>query len=160
MISIVVARDKNGVIGKDNTLPWHLPADLQYFKSVTIGGRVLMGRNTYDSIGKALPGRDNIVITSRALDFEEGSRLVVRNHLVNALYEFGNDTELFVIGGSQVFQEALPYVTRIYVTQIDEEFEGDTFFHFNEEEWKLVTRIRGLKDEKNPYSYQYLVYEK
>lgn len=160
MISLVLAMDKNGLIGNKNELPWHLPNDLQYFKGLTSGNRVLMGRNTYDSIGKALPDRDNIIITSRPLDYEEGSRLVVRSRLVDSLLEFGNNGDLFVIGGAKVFEQAIPYASRIYLTRIQEEFEGDTYFYFDESEWKIVSRVKGLKDDQNPYHYEYLVYER
>lgn len=160
MISIVVAASKNGVIGKDNKLPWSLPNDLKYFKSLTIGNRVLMGRNTYESIGRPLPDRDNIVVTTRPLDYPEGSRLTIRNNLVDALLEFGNNAELYVIGGANVYEQALPYASRIYLTRIEEEFEGDTFFRFNEEEFKVVSRVKGRKDEQNPYVHNYLLYER
>lgn len=161
LISLVVAADKNGVIGKDNKLPWKLPNDLAYFKSLTLGNRVLMGRNTYNSIGHPLDGRDNIVVTSKPLDYPEGSRITLRNNLINTLLEFGNNNaELFVIGGASVYEQALPYATRIYLTRINEEFDGDTYFNFNEDEFKLVTRVRGRKDDNNPYSYHYLVYER
>lgn len=160
MISLVVAASDNGVIGKDNKLPWHLPNDLKYFKGLTLGNRVLMGRNTYESIGKPLDGRDNIVVTSRPLEYPEGSRVVVRERLTEALLEFGGNAELFVIGGAKVFEQALPYASRIYLTLIHETFEGDTFFKYNPDEWKIVSKSRGLKDDKNLYSHTFLVLER
>jgi dihydrofolate reductase len=160
MISFIVAMDKNQVIGKDNELPWHLPADLAYFKRITMGNPIIMGRKTHESIGRALPGRKNIIVT-RNLDYQS-STCTVLNHLEDVeKLEKESDEELFVIGGAEVFKELLSIADRLYVTHINHEFEGDTYFPVvNWENWKVLYQEKGIKDDKNPYDYEYVVYEK
>lgn len=157
MISLLWAMDENRAIGRNNQLPWHLPEDLKYFKRVTMGKPIAMGRKTYDSIGRPLPGRENIVITRRLGVTIEGCTVI---HDVNDLLQ-RNDEELFVIGGAEIFKEILPFADRLYVTEIREEFEADTFFpEFNLSDWELIESIPGMKDEKNPYNYDFLVYQR
>ncbi|MFS0863277.1 dihydrofolate reductase [Fredinandcohnia sp. 179-A 10B2 NHS] len=160
MISLLLAMDKNQLIGKDNDLPWRLPADLAYFKRVTMGHPIIMGRKTYDSIGRPLPGRENIIVTRDRNYQVEGCKVV---HSIDEIVQLGSETkeELFVIGGSEIFKEILPYADRLYITEIDEVFEGDTYFPaFKKNEWNLISSEKGIKDEKNPYEYTFLVYEK
>lgn len=159
MISFLLAMDKNRVIGKKNDMPWHLPADLSYFKKTTTGHPIVMGRKTHESIGKALPGRRNIIVT-RSLDYTaEGCEVV---HSVNeAIDLFHTDEEVFVIGGAELFDTFFPYADRLYITYIDESFDGDTYFpEMNEDEWKRIFTKEGTRDEKNPYSFTFLVYER
>lgn len=160
MISLLVALDKNRLIGRNNDLPWRLPADLAYFKRVTMGHTIIMGRKTYDSIGKPLPGRHNVIMT-RNKDFHvEGCTVIHTVDDILAMKESSNE-ELFVIGGAEIFEMVLPFTDRLYLTEIDEEFEGDTYFPtINEEEWQIVSKEKGIKDEKNPYDYFFVVYEK
>lgn len=160
MISFIFAMDKNRLIGKDNDLPWHLPNDLKYFKNVTSGHAVIMGRKTYESIGRPLPNRKNIVVTSnRDLDFPGCDILHSAEDVVQ--FATGSDEECFVIGGSTLYTELLPHADKLYMTKIDEAFEGDRFFpEFNEDEWEIVSRQKGLKDDKNPYDYEFLVYQR
>ncbi|MBD8068077.1 dihydrofolate reductase [Bacillus sp. PS06] len=159
MISLLVAIDKNRLIGKDNDLPWHLPADLAYFKQVTMGHSIVMGRKTYESIGRPLPGRENIVITRDESYSIEGCKVI---HSIDEILQLNSaDQELFVIGGSEIFKGILPFADKLYLTEIDEEFEGDTYFpeiHF--EDWELDSKEKGVKDEKNPYDYYFCVYKK
>lgn len=160
MISLLVAMDKNNVIGKDNTLPWHLPADLAYFKKVTMGHPIVMGRKTFDSIGRALPGRENIVITRDVNYHAEGITVI---HSIDEILSMRDKTEneIFVIGGAEIFNAILPYSDRLYITEIEAEFEGDTYFPtFDRSAWKLISEEKGPKNEKNPYDYSFLVYEK
>jgi dihydrofolate reductase len=160
MISFLVAIDKNRVIGKDNALPWRLPADLKFFKDVTMGHTIIMGRKTYESIGRALPGRENVVLTRDEHYHAEGCTIL---HYISDVEEMekNTDKELIVIGGAEIFKQTFPIADRLYITEIDEEFEGDTFFpEFNEEEWKVVSKKKGIKDEKNPYDYYFLVYDR
>ncbi|KAA0550134.1 dihydrofolate reductase [Bacillus sp. BGMRC 2118] len=160
MISFVVAMDNNCVIGEKNELPWHLPADLAYFKKVTMGKPIVMGRKTHESIGRVLPGRENIIITRN--EEYQAPGCVVIHHLdeIKKLDQEG-DTELCVIGGAELFRELLPVVDRLYITHIYHEFEGDTFFPYvNLDEWHVVSREQGVKDEKNPYDYEYVVYDR
>ncbi|HEO8421222.1 dihydrofolate reductase [Niallia sp. FSL W8-0635] len=160
MISLIVAMDINGVIGVNNQLPWHLPEDLKYFKEITTGHPIVMGRKTRDSIGRNLPNRENVVIT-RNQDYNcEGCTIF---HSVDEFYNWSNakDEEIFVIGGAELFAETLSNTDRLYITRINHEFEGDTFFPaLNWQEWKLVSEQKGIVDEKNIYSHVFYVYER
>ncbi|WP_369899853.1 dihydrofolate reductase [Bacillus manliponensis] len=160
MISLLVAMDKNRVIGKDNDLPWHLPADLAYFKKVTMGHHIIMGRKTFESIGRPLPGRTNVIIT-RNTDYKvEGCQVI---HSIDDVKKMSEETneELFVIGGAEIFKEVLSFANRLYITKIEEEFEGDTFFpEVSESEWEEVFVEQGVMDDKNPYTYYFCRYEK
>ena len=158
-ISLIVAISANNVIGKDNQLPWRLPADMKNFKQVTMGKPVIMGRNTYESIGKPLPGRTNIVITSKP-DYEAKGCTVVHS-LDTALAEVSASQEVMFIGGSTLYHEALPIVDRIYLTLIHSDFEGDTFFpHYNREQWHEVSRENFQPDEANPYPFSFIVMDR
>ncbi|PNE08454.1 MULTISPECIES: dihydrofolate reductase [Priestia] len=160
MISFIFAMDKNRLIGKGNSLPWHLPADLKFFKQVTTGHPVVMGRKTHESIGKPLPGRENIILT-RNISYDAKGCTVLNS--ISAIEEMGKKEkkEIFIIGGAEIYKLAFPIADRLYITTIDEEFEGDTYFpEFNESEWRLVSREKGLKDEKNPYDYYFTIYER
>jgi dihydrofolate reductase len=160
MISFLVAMDKNRVIGKDNSLPWHLPADLKFFKKVTMGHPIAMGRKTYDSIGKPLPGRENIIVT-RNLDYQPEGCTVL--HSIEDLIRYikSKNEEVFVIGGAQLFKETFSVADRLYITEIEYEFTGDTFFpEFDKSQWTLSGSEKGIKDEKNPYDYFFNVYDR
>ncbi|MGG1245522.1 dihydrofolate reductase DfrA [Bacillus spizizenii] len=159
MISFIFAMDANRLIGKDNDLPWHLPNDLAYFKKVTSGHSIIMGRKTYESIGRPLPNRKNIVVTSAPASEFPGCTVV--SSLRDVLDICSGSGECFVIGGAQLYTALFPYADRLYMTKIHHEFEGDRHFpEFDETNWKLVSSERGIKDEKNPYDYEFLVYEK
>lgn len=160
MLSLLVAMDKNRVIGKNNDLPWRLPADLAYFKKVTLGHPIIMGRKTHESIGRVLPGRQNIILTRNETYEAEGCTII---HHIDEIKELGakNKEELFVIGGAEIFQEVLPFADKLYITFIEEEFEGDTYFpEINEAEWQEIAREKGPRDDKNPYDYYFCVLEK
>lgn len=159
MISFLFAMGKNRVIGKDNQLPWHLPADLAYFKKKTMGHTIVMGRKTYESIGKPLPGRKNVVMT-RDIRYEADGCLVV--HSIDETRQlFHTDEEVFVIGGAKLFEALYSYADRLYVTYINEHFEGDAFFReIDDLEWKRISVEQGIKNEKNPYDYSFIVYER
>jgi dihydrofolate reductase len=160
MISFIVAMDENRVIGKDNELPWHLPEDLKFFKRTTMGHPIAMGRKTHESIGRVLPGRENIVIT-RQLDYKSNNATVFYPMEEFVEYCRKQDDEIFVIGGAEIFKETFAYADRLYITHIYEEFEGDTYFpEFNETEWELISCEKGIKDEKNPYKYEYRIYDR
>jgi len=157
MISLIVAHDKNRVIGYNNQMPWHLPGDLQYFKETTMGKPLIMGRKTFESIGRPLPGRRNIVITRNKEYHHEG--IEVASSLEEALKLAGNEKEIMVIGGEQIFKLALPIADRLYITQIYHEFKGDTYFPEYGDEWKIVSASEKY-ETKEGYTYQYLVYER
>jgi dihydrofolate reductase len=157
-ISFMVAMDIQQAIGLGNDLPWRLPADLAYFKRKTLNHTILMGRKTYESIGKPLPQRTNVVITRNEGFTAEGC--IVVHSVEEAAAQFAGE-ELFVIGGAEIFRLFMPVVDRLYITLIEHEFEADTFFpDFDIEEWTLVSSEDGVTDEKNPYTYTFLVYEK
>lgn len=161
MISFIVAMDENRVIGKNNQLPWHLPEDLKFFKRVTMGHPIIMGRKTYESIGRPLPGRENIIITRNEL-YQSDKCTVL--YSVDELLQYcrqNTNEEYFVIGGAEIFKQLIAHVDRLYITFIHEQFEGDTFFPpIDMSEWELISKEQGLRDENNPYRYEFLTYEK
>ncbi|SFC76123.1 dihydrofolate reductase [Bacillus sp. OV322] len=160
MISLMLAMDENRVIGKDNKLPWHLPADLQYFKKMTTGHSVIMGRKTFDSIGRLLPGRKNIILTKNKSFEAEGAEVYHNILELKKMAEREND-EVFVIGGAEIFKEMLPISDRLYITHIHHVFEGDVFFpEVAEEQWSRISLTPGEQDEKNKYPFDFAVYEK
>lgn len=153
-ITIVVAIAQNKAIGKNNQLLWHLPADLKHFKEITSGHTIIMGRKTYDSIGKPLPNRRNIVITRQALQLP-GCEVVPSLNAALALCQ--NETELYIIGGAQIYKEALPLTDTIYLTEVHQSFEADTFFpEICPEEWEEILRQNHAPDEKNALSYSFV----
>ncbi len=153
-ITIVVAIAQNKAIGKNNQLLWHLPADLKHFKEITSGHTIIMGRKTYDSIGKPLPNRRNIVITRQALQLP-GCEVVPSFNAALALCQ--NETELYIIGGAQIYKEALPLTDTIYLTEVHQSFEANTFFpEIRPEEWEEILRQNHAPDEKNALSYSFV----
>lgn len=160
MISLIVAMDQNRVIGKDNKLPWHLPADLQYFKKVTMGHPIVMGRKTFESIGRVLPGRENVIVT-RKQDFKAEGCVVLHDITQIKTFADNSDEEVFVIGGAEIFKEILPVTDRLYITEIHETFEGDTFFPvIDENEWDKISSNPGSIDEKNRYAHDFIILQK
>ncbi|TCT25512.1 dihydrofolate reductase [Melghiribacillus thermohalophilus] len=161
MISLLVAMDQNRLIGRNNQLPWHLPEDLRYFKKTTMGHTIVMGRKTFESIGKPLPGRENMVM-SRNRNFQPEGCVVI--HSWEPVMERNSrnpDQEIFVIGGQRLFEQAIAFADRMYITEIDEQFEGDTYFPaFDPSEWQLISKTKGKKDDQNPYDYSFCVYER
>lgn len=133
-INIIVARSRNGVIGKDGKLPWYLPEDLKFFKEKTMGFPVIMGRKTWESIGKPLKGRENVVLTKNP-SYEVKNATKVSS-LEEALTLFTGD--IFIIGGASLYRKALPLANRVWLTEIDEDFEGDASFDTLNKEWKLI----------------------
>lgn len=159
MISFVVAMDESGVIGKNNQLPWHLPRDLQHFKRVTMGKPIIMGRKTFESIGRPLPGRENIVLTRNQNWHVDGCTVFhSQDQLLDYLTKKA-DEEICVIGGSEIFRMFRDQVDKLYVTIIHHRFEGDTYFP--ELDWTCfeeISREKVAQDEKNPYDHEYIVY--
>lgn len=158
-ICLIVAFDENRLIGNNNTLPWHLPADLKHFKQITMGHHMIMGRKTFDSIGKPLPGRTSIIITRKNNLTIEGC--IVVNTLNEALKKCEGQEEVFIIGGAQIFECTLPLATDLFITQIHHSFEGDTFFpEVPESYWEEVSRVKNEPDEKNEWPYSFIHYRK
>jgi dihydrofolate reductase len=159
ILSIVVATGNNGEIGKDNRLLWHLPADMKYFKNLTTGHPIIMGRHTYDSIGKPLPNRRNIVITRQKDLLIEGVDVV--NSLEDAIELVKDAPEIMVIGGADVYKQALPLAKRIYITRVDTEPDADRFFpELNADDWNIHVNISNPADEKNIYSMTFQMLER
>lgn len=157
-ISIITAIDKNRLIGEKNNIPWKIPKDLEYFKRITMGKTIVMGRKTYESIGKLLDGRENIIITRNKDFIVEGGIII---HSLQELLEKYKNKELFVIGGGEIYQQFLPYASKLYITKIHHEFKGDTYFpEIKENEWIEIYVEKGIKDEENPYKYYYHVYQR
>jgi dihydrofolate reductase len=158
MISLVVAMAANRVIGKDNGMPWHMPADLKHFKALTLGKPIIMGRKTFESLGRALPGRDNMVISSNPDYVAPGAK--VYNSLSKAI-DATDAKEVMVIGGAQIFEQALPLADTLYVTLIDIVPEGDTFFpKWDPVCWKEVLREVHEPDSHNPHAYTFMTLKK
>lgn len=158
MISIIVAMSKNRVIGHDGKLPWHLPSDLHHFKQLTMGHKVIMGRKTYESLPskfRPLPGRENIVLSRREKLLDGKIRTFAS--LEYALDYSRDDSEVFVIGGQSVFEQTLPYVTRLYLTTVMIECEGDAYFPILKN-WKLLEKKPVFKEEGDEYSLCFAIF--
>lgn len=158
MISMIWAMGKDNALGCKNRMPWYLPADFAYFKKVTLGKPVIMGRKTFESIGKPLPGRKNIIITRDAAFRPEGCITV---DSIEGAEAYTTDTEAFIVGGAEIYKAFLPMADKLYITEIDKAFEADAFFpDIDYTQWRLVSSEAGIKDEKNPFDYRWLVYER
>lgn len=159
-LSLIVAMSQNRVIGRAGGLPWRLSADLQRFKSLTMGHHLVMGRKTFDSIGRALPGRTSIVIT-RQTAWQPPAGVLVAHDLAAALALAATDEELFVIGGGEIYRLALPQAERLYLTLVEAEIDGDTFFpEFAPSQWSLASDTPHPADAKNEYPHRFRVYER
>lgn len=158
IVSIVVAIADNHAIGKDNKLLWHLPKDLKHFKEITTGGTVIMGRKTYDSVGRPLPNRRNIIVTRQSITIE-GCEVV--NSVEAALALCANDAEVFIVGGAEIYRQAMHLTDRIYLTIVHDNFEADTYFPEIEENiWKETERQDHEADEKNAFAYSFITLER
>jgi len=160
MIHLVVAKSDNNVIGHDNQLIWHLPNDLKHFKEITTGHPIIMGRKTFESIGRALPNRTNIIITRNKNYSIENTKVA---HSLNEALELAKeiDENIFIIGGGKIYEQALDLVDILEVTEVHENFEGDTYFpEIDLNVWKEISRIKHHKDEKNKFDYSFVRYER
>ena len=159
ILSMIVAHADNRVIGKDNDMPWHLPADLAYFKRTTLGKPIIMGRKTYESIGRPLPGRKNIVISRDEEYRAEGFEVV--GSVEAALALVSDVEEVMVIGGGAIYKHCLSAAQRLYITHIDANIAGDTYFpEYDLNEWQLAVSEVKAADEKNNYQLRFNVYER
>ncbi|TSC74908.1 MAG: dihydrofolate reductase [Parcubacteria group bacterium Gr01-1014_30] len=158
-ISLIAALAKNRVIGKDNKLPWNLPADLKHFRDLTSGKSMIMGQKTFESIGRALPGRANIVLTRDKSFKPKGC--VVAYSIDEALKAAGDVEEVMVIGGGNVFSQFLPLAHKMYLTLIDHDFEGDAYFpEFDRADWQETKRVENLPHGENRYRYTFVTLER
>jgi dihydrofolate reductase len=156
-LTIIVATDSQRGIGINNTLPWRLPEDLAFFKKMTSGHPIIMGRKTFDSIGRPLPNRRNIVVTRNPEWQHDGVETALS---VPAALALADDAEVFIIGGAQIFAEALPHTQRLIITEIDKAFECDTFFPpIDKKEWKEVSREKH-HSEANQCDFAFVIYER
>jgi dihydrofolate reductase len=156
-LSLIVATAKNRVIGLNNTLPWHLPEDLKRFRALTTGHHIIMGRKTYDSLGRLLPGRTTVIVTRNQSYKVEGA--IVVHSLEDAIAACSNDQEVFLIGGAELYKDGLKLADKLYVTEIDAEFEGDAFFpEFNLSEWSAGEME--THTSTNGLGFRYLIYQR
>ena len=158
-ISIIAAMANGRVIGIDNTLPWRLPADLQHFKTMTMGKPILMGRKTYESIGRPLPGRTNVVVSRNDAYQPEG---VIKAHSIcEAFAQVIAHDEVMIVGGASFYDQMLPFANRLYLTLIHADFEGDAFFpDYDPADWREAARADHPADENNPHPYSFLILER
>lgn len=159
MLSLCVAMDENRLIGSNNALPWHLPADLKHFRNITMGKVIIMGRKTYESIGHALPGRLNIVLTyNRNFTLENCTVM----HTIKEVLSFSKDyDESVLIGGAKIYESFLPQIQRMYITRIHAKFVGDTYFpDYKSNQWREIEKQTYLADQKNSYNYTFAVLER
>lgn len=160
MIHLKVAKSDNNVIGQDNQLIWHLPNDLKHFKEITTGHPIIMGRKTFESIGRTLPNRTNIIITRNRNYSIENAKVV---HSLNEALELAKeiDENIFIIGGGKIYDQAIDFADILEVTEVHENFEGDTYFpEIDLNVWKEISRIKHYKDEKNEFDYSFVRYER
>lgn len=162
LISMIAAMAKNRVIGADNDMPWHLPADLAHFKRTTLGKPIIMGRRTYQSIGRALPGRLNIVVSRDPAYKLEDATVVSNCEQAIEVARLEGVDEVMIIGGGTIYQHFLPYCNRLYLTEIDLDVPGDTYFpdYQSVSTWQEKEREAHRKDEKNPYDYAFITLQK
>jgi len=159
-IAMIAAMAKNNVIGKDNDMPWHLPDDLKFFKSKTVGKPIIMGRKTFESIGcRPLPNRQNFVISRNAnLKFDG---VQVFSSVDEAIAGLSNEEEVIIMGGGQLYKEMLPRADRLYVTMIDAEIDGDTFFpNWQALAWNTLDKVRHETDERHAYAFDFITMDK
>jgi dihydrofolate reductase len=161
MLSIIVAKAKNNIIGKDNALIWHLPEDLKRFKKLTTGHTIIMGRKTFESLGRVLPNRHHIILCNDAqMDINNKNVEILED--ISMLDKYVKDSEEhFVIGGATMYRLLMPMCSKMYITEIDRDFEGDVSFpEINLNEWKVTKREKGPEDGENSFEYEYVTYER
>ena len=167
IVSAIVAAAQNGVIGKDNEIPWHLPKDFAYFKKTTLHHHIIMGRNSYESIGRPLPNRTNIIVTRNPFYIVSGCIVVHTIEEALKLAEQNGEEEVFIIGGGEIFKQSMNLLDKLYLTDVDldtqtNQPEGEYVYFpkMNPEEWRLVSEEKHLKDEKNGADFTFKVFEK
>lgn len=157
-ISLIAAMANNHVIGRNNSLPWHLPADLNHFKNVTMGKPIVMGRKTFESIGKPLPGRQNIIVTHDKMYQATGCTII---NSIDHIKLVSDALEIMVIGGAEIYKQLLPQAQRLYLTYVHTDVTGDSYFpQWQANEWQEISREDHLADENNKYDYSFVILEK
>jgi len=161
MISLIVAAAENGVIGRRNKMPWHMPADLKHFKETTTGHPIIMGRVTHESIGQALPGRTNIVVSSdKGYEAKDCKAATSVEEAIELAKNAPGSDEIFIIGGASIYEQALPLAGRLYLTKVHASVEGDKVFKYNPAEWNEISSEPHQANEKNQYNYSFTVLER
>lgn len=159
-VFLIVAVADGGVIGRDNALPWRLPADLRRFKRLTLGHHLILGRKTFESIGRPLPGRTTVVVTRQRSYAPQGVRVARSVEEALEIARRAGEEEVFVAGGAEIYRQALPAADRVYLTRVHGRFEGDTFFpELDDDAWLVVSEEKRPADGKNPQALTFLVYE-
>jgi len=161
MLSIIVALAENNVIGKDNKLIWHLPEDLKRFKRLTTNHTIIMGRKTFESLGRILPNRKHVILCNdMEMNIDDENVEILED--ISMLKEYvDSEEEHFIIGGATIYKLLMPYASKLYLTLIHEEFDGDVYFpEIEEKEWKIIDREKGLRNEENPFDYEYITFER
>lgn len=161
MLSIIVAIAKNNAIGKDNKLLWHLPEDLKRFKRLTTGHNIIMGRKTFESLGRVLPNRHHIILCNDVKLNIEDENVEIFDDISKLDKYINSKEENFVIGGATMYKLLMPYANKMYITEIDKDFDGDVYFpEINKNEWKETEREQGPEDNENDFEYEYVTYER
>ena len=159
MLSTIVAIANNNVIGKDNKLIWHLPEDLKRFKQITTGKNIIMGRKTFESLGRVLPNRKHIILCNDMEMDIDNENVEILDDISKLDKYINSGEENFVIGGATIYKLLMPYVNKLYITKINHDFEGDVYFpEIKETEWKEISKEKGLKNDENPNDYEYITY--
>ena len=159
MLSIIVAIANDNVIGKDNKLIWHIPEDLKRFKSITTGHTMVMGRKTFESLGRILPNRKHVILCNDMELNIDDENVEVLDDISKLDKYINSDEEIFVIGGATIYKLLMPYAKKLYITKINQDFVGDVYFpEIKDDEWQEVKRESGLKNEENPFDYEYIDY--
>ena len=161
MLSLIVAKAKNNIIGKNNSLIWHLPDDLKRFKSLTTGHTIIMGRRTFESLGRVLPNRHHVILCNDMEMSVDNENVEILKD-ISELNEYINDNEEnFIIGGATIYKLLMPYCSKMYITEIDRDFDGDVSFpEIDKTIWQETSREQGPDDGENDFKYDYVVYEK
>lgn len=159
MLTIIAAIANNNVIGKDNKLIWHLPEDLKRFKNLTTGHKIIMGRKTFESLGKVLPNRKHIILSKTGKSNIDNENVEIVDNISKLDKYINSEEECFVIGGATIYKLLMPYANKMYITKINQNFEGDTYFpEIKETEWKSIESKKGLRDDANLFDYEYITY--
>ncbi len=159
MLSIIVAKASNNIIGKDNKLIWHIPEDLKRFKRLTTGHSIIMGRRTFESLGRILPNRKHVILCNDMELNIDDERVEVLEDISMLKDYIDSPEENFVVGGATIYKLLMPYAKKMYITEINQEFDGDVSFpEINMDEWKIESSEEGIKNEENPYDYKYVTY--
>ncbi len=161
MLSLIVAKAKNNIIGRNNSLIWHLPDDLKRFKALTTGHTIIMGRRTFESLGRVLPNRHHVILCNDMEMNVDNENVEILKDISELKDYIENNEENFIIGGATIYKLLMPYCSKMYITEIDKEFEGDVSFpKIDKSIWKETSREQGPADGENDFKYDYVIYEK